>query len=236
MNAMDSVVDLSPTRGRGWRIFSLIVLIGAGTFAAAYYLPLYRAHAALTDNYQRLSGEAKTQRKQLTDSLDTLKQVAAERDQLTIVAQEKQTASHDLVTQLDSLEKELRSQLKKFIGPGKLELERQKESLQFKLPSPALVSPTGGTLTEAGKSILCVVGAAAKATKLSVVVRAAASTEGAKPSSDWLTSSLRAGNAAQLLTGKCGLSSGDLDVRVTPQMGKSDATTLVVAIAPHSAG
>jgi hypothetical protein len=227
MDSMNEIATISANRGRGWRIFSGVLLVGAATFAAAYYLPLYRAHAALTGKYRTLSQEATTQHQQLTETIDTLKQVAGERDQLSALARKKQETASSQSNQLDSLERELQKQLKKYMGPGKLQLERNKDKIQFTLGSPALVANTGNNLTEAGKSVVCVIGAAAKSANLGVRVHAPAVSAANKNTTDWLPAALRAGNTVQLLESKCGIEPNSLLLQVTPPSSKLTAPLIM---------
>jgi hypothetical protein len=233
MDSINELASISGNRGRGWRIFSGVLLAGLATLAAAYYLPLHRAHAALIVKFRNLSQEATTQRKQLTDTISTLKQVADERDALSAQSRKKQEANASIASQLDSLERELKTQLKKYIGPHKLQLERQKEKLTFTLDSPAMVASTGGTLTEAGKSAICIIGAGAKAANLATLVRAVAVTPANKPGPDWLNPALRAGNASQQLVAKCGLEASTISMQIGPPSSKLTAA-LVLDIVPST--
>jgi chemotaxis protein MotB len=232
MDSIDEIATISGNRGRGWRIFSVILLVGTGAFVAAYYLPLYRAHTTLVDKFQSLSREANTQHKQLTETLDTLKQVAAERDHLAESSRKEQEAGSARASQVDSIERELRTQLKKFIGPAKLGMEQQKGKLVFTLASPALVAKTGGALAEAGKSVICVIGAAAKAANLGIQIHTAVASSVDIKATDWQVSALRAGNAAQQLVGKCGVESNRVKLQVSTASPKVDASALVMEIAP----
>lgn len=232
MDSIDEIATISSHRGRGWRIFSVVLFVGAATFVAGYYLPLYRAHLALVDKFRGLSREANTQRAQLTETIDTLKQVAIERDGLSASSRKEQEASSARAAQVESIERELRSQLKKFIGPAKLGMEQQKGKILFTLASPALVAKTGGTLTDAGKSVLCVIGAGAKSADLGIQVHSALAPGIDTKAAEWLTSALRGGNAAQQLVGKCGVESNRVSVQVTPASPKVDAAGLVVELAP----
>ncbi len=225
MDSINELAAVSANRGRGWRVFAGVLLVGVATFAAAYYLPLYRAHAALTGKYKTLSQEATLQRKQLTETIDTLKQVEDERNQLSALSRKAKESAATVSTQFESLERELRKQLKKYIGPGKLQVERQNDKLHFKLDSPALVAPTGGALTEAGKSVVCIIGAGAKASNLGVRVHAPADPAAGK--NEWLTPAVRAGNASQLLVTKCGFDSKLLSIGVSPATPKTEAALLI---------
>jgi hypothetical protein len=69
--------------------------VGCGTFALAYYLPLYRAHHALSDDHARLREKLESVEQALQKSESELKSVTAKRDELQSSAdqeQAKQTA------------------------------------------------------------------------------------------------------------------------------------------------
>ena len=220
-----AAIGISPHPGRGWRILSGVLLVGTLTFAAAYYLPLYRAHASLTKEYRALSNQANTQHKQLLDTLDTLKQVSTERDQLNEIARKLQRTSEILTPQAEGLERVLRNALKKYLGQGKLQLVRKSEKLSITLASPALVAATGADLTDAGKKALCLVGATIKSASVGVAVGGNASA--------WKLATARAGNAAQLLGESCGVDSSRIEVRVSSPAPSADGTAIILEITPR---
>lgn len=227
-----AAVGISPHRGRGWRVLSGILLVGTATFAAAYYLPLYRAHAALRQEYRTLSSQANTQHKQLTDTLDALKQVSTERDHLHEIAGNQQRISDALIPQAESLEHDLVAALKQYLGQGKLQLVRQSEKLRITIASPLLVAATGADLTDAGKKALCLVGGTIKSADVRIVIQGYG--PGSMPSNTatWQAAATRAGNAAQLLSGSCGVDSSRIEVHVTNPVPSPDGIALLLEIAP----
>jgi hypothetical protein len=138
-----AAIGISPHRGRGWRILSGVLLVGTATFAAAYYLPLYRAHASLSREYRALQSQASAQHEQLTETLDTLKQISSERDKLKEIAGKLQATRSALTPQAEGLERDLQTPLKKFVGTGKMKLKRQFEKLSITLASPTFMPAVG---------------------------------------------------------------------------------------------
>jgi hypothetical protein len=83
---------LRPRRGSTpWaRIFVGVLFVGCGTFALAYYLPLYRAHHALSDDHARLREKLESVEQALQKSETELKSVTAKRDELQANADQTQ--------------------------------------------------------------------------------------------------------------------------------------------------
>ena len=228
-----AAIGISPHRGRGWRVLSGILLVGMATFTTAYYLPLYRAHAALRQEYRTLSSQANTQHKQLTDTLDTLKQVSTERDHLHEIAGNQRRNSDALLPQAESLEHDLQTSLKKYLGQGKLQLVRQSEKLRITMASPLLVAATGADLTDAGKKALCLVGGTIKSADVRVVVEGYGAGSMPRNTAAWQVAATRAGNAAQLLGESCGVDSSRIEVQVSNPMPSPDGTAILLEITPR---
>ena len=226
-----AAIGISPNRGRGWRIVSGLLFILALTFALAYYLPLYRAHASLSHEFRTLSGQAVTQHKQLTDTLDTLKLISADRDRLNAIAGTMQKTSDALTPEAESLEHDLTTVLKKFLGAGKLQLVRHKDKLQVTLASPTMLTATGADLTEAGKKSLCAVGGVLKTADVHVIIQGYASATTPNGAA-WKLSSARAGAAAQLLSESCGVDPGRIELRVRDPLHGSEGAALSLEITP----
>jgi flagellar motor protein MotB len=228
-----AAVGISPHRGRGWRVLSGILFVGAATFAVAYHLPLYRAHAALSREYLTLSTQANTQHKQLTETLDTLKQISTERDRLNETASKLQKSSDTLAPQAETLERSLQAPLKKYLGPGKAQLSRQKEKVQLALANPALVASTGADLTDAGKKTLCLLGGTLKSADVHIVVHGYGSPSLPKKTAVWQIPALRASNAAQLLSESCGLDASRIEVSVGSSSPSPQGVAIQLEITPR---
>ena len=235
---LDGSVDvaemtLAPNRGRGWRILSGVLFVAAATFAAAYYLPLYRAHSSLNREYRTLSTEAGTQHKQLEDTLETLKQVSAERDRLNSLAgSKKDTAAQ--VRDAESLERDLQAALKKFVGNGKLQVSRDKEKLVLSLSAPALVQTTSGDLTDAGKKVLCQFAGSVKSGNTHLTILGYAASVAGNPAAAWKMAAVRAASAAQLVSESCGVDPRRVNATVHEPTKLNDDVLIAVEVTPAS--
>src|SRR5450432_1936882 len=78
--------DMGPyakPRGTRWgRVFTGLLVLGFGTFVAAYYLPLYRAQQRLNDQYRELGQKSQSLEGNVSKAEADLKTVSAERDRL----------------------------------------------------------------------------------------------------------------------------------------------------------
>ncbi len=235
-NQMDSNDDLaaigiSPNRGRGWKILSGVLLVGTATFAAAYYLPLYRAHSSLSHEYRTLQTQATAQHQQLTETLDALKQVSSERDKLSEIAGKLKAKRSTLTPQAESLERDLQAPLKKFIGTGKLQIKRQSEKLSITFASPTFMAAAGSELTDAGKKAVCLIGGGIKSADVHVDVKGYAAATPTK-GTGWQTAVTRAGNVAQLLSDSCGVDASRIVAAGSPMPGP-DGAAVALEIVPR---
>jgi len=225
--------SFSPSRGRGWKVLSGVLFVATATFAAAYYLPLYRAHGSLSTEYRSLSTVAKTQHKQLEEALETLKAVSAERDQLNQVAGPKQKNNAVAIHDAESLERDLQGALKKFIGKGKLQLSREKDKLRLVLSSPALVAAATGDLTDMGKKSLCQLGTIVKSKAMHVSVQGFAAPVAGNSLAAWKLAGVRAANAAQLISESCGVDPRRVEAKLSEPTNITDDVVLAVEITPE---
>lgn len=236
----DDISDLgvSPHRGRGWKVLSALLLVGSATFVVAYYLPLYRAHQQLREEYRRTSREASTFRKQLTDTVATLSSTTNDCDKLRSDVRKKTEDTDALasvmVSRAERLERSLQVPLKKFKGRGKLSVSREKDMLRVTLAAPAVVAPTSGDLSPFGKKALCALGGSLKDSDVHVVVQGLGFSSAAKPSSNWQLATARAGNTAQFLTEKCGVDAARIEVAVSARPASSDGSMVAIEITPRT--
>ena len=227
-----AALGVSPHRGRGWRILSGLLFVAAATFAGAYYMPLYRAHSTLSREYRTLSNQASTQHKQLTETLDTLKQVSAERDRLNTIAGTKQKSSETLTPQSANLERDLQTPLKKFIGPGKLQMTRHKETLRVILSSPTLVPAAGSDLTDTGKKAVCLIGTALKSADIHISIQGYGTATQPRGAPAWKLAAARAAATAQFLSESCGVDPNRVEVLVRDQSHASGDAAVLLEITP----
>lgn len=203
IDSIDESAALAGKHNRGWQIFSLVLLVAMATFAFAFYLPLYRAHAALGNEYRALSKDATTQRGQLEQTLGALKNVTSERDSLSHVAEAKVDDRQAITGKLDGLEQQIRTQNKKLVDAKLLKLEKIPGKLRCLLSSPALVAANGSALTEAGKSVTCSIAKIASGAGAAIDVTSTPFPNARRKTPDWQLAAVAVGTTALALTDKC---------------------------------
>jgi flagellar motor protein MotB len=211
-----SAVVSTPSRGRGWRVASMVLLLGIATFGAAYYIPLYRAHSTLTEEYKKLSAESQTQRKQLTDTIETMKKVAEERDRLatqTRGIRDTQEASAQQVEKTDGL---IGAALKKFSGKGRVEIKRVGNVIELNLASPALLGLGTADVTDFGKKAMCALAGAVKSKDVQLQIVGNGADPKAKTAVSFPLAAARAANLAKQLSDSCGVETSRIQIGVLP--------------------
>lgn len=233
---MDSANDLeaigiSPKRRRGWAVFSLILAIAIGGFVLGYYVPLYRAHARLLTEYQGQSKESKLQRQQLISTVETLKEVSEQKDQLSEVVRKEQEAATAAKSRAEALYQSLQAPLKRYLSKGWLKLEQNEQDVRATLLGPALVSADGEGVTAQGKKALCLVATALKSTNLSIVVRSL----GVRTQDDtaWAVAATRAADAARVLGETCAFDASRIEVRLTKPTTDPSGTVVLLELGPR---
>lgn len=226
-------VGASPHRGRGWKVFSGLLFVGTAAFALAFYLPLTRAHSKLRDEYANTSKQATTFRQQLTDTVATLNHTTEECDKMRTELRSQNKQTEDLAQRAERIERSLQSSLKKFLGKGKLSLERQKEVVRVELAAQAAAAPTGGDLTDFGKKALCAVGSSLKDTNARIEVQGLGAAND-KTGGEWQLAAARAGNAAQQLIKNCGIEPSKLSISVGGKQNGVSGSGLGLEIKPSS--
>jgi chemotaxis protein MotB len=182
-------------------------------FVFAYYVPLYRAHALLTNQYRKQMDEARAQRKQLTETIDTLKLVVTERDRLAEASRREQKNQDASLQRISKLEENLRAALKKFLGKGKVVLVRQGETIALRFESPAMLGQGTTDLTVFGKQALCAIASSLKTSNARVVVVGGGLTAPPKSEFSFPLAAGRATNVSKHLSEGCGIAVEQLEIR-----------------------
>jgi chemotaxis protein MotB len=206
-------IGTSRHRGRGWKVFSILLVMGIGAFIFAYYVPLYRAHALLTEQYRKQMDEARRQRQQLTDNIETLKQVSSERDKLAEVSRHEQKDADASNQRLVKLEENLRVTAKKFLGKGRVGLIRDPSTVTLTLATPALLGLGTVDVSVFGKQALCAIAAPIKTSGVRVIVTGGGINSPPKSDYSFPLASGRAANVAKHLVDACGLDAGKIELR-----------------------
>jgi flagellar motor protein MotB len=206
--------DLGPyakPRGTRWgRVFTGLLVLGFGTFVAAYYLPLYRAQQRLNDQYRDLSQKSQTLEGNVSKAQADLKTVSAERDQLRSEHDQKDSAQKNDASQQQRVRDALSTKLDKQIKKNSAAVVSNGNSLIVALDSTLLFQPQKLDLTATATALLCDISKTAEAKSLTV---SAALAPGATVppalaksfASAWALSAARAAALAEALVDKCAL-------------------------------
>jgi chemotaxis protein MotB len=193
-------MGVSARPGRGWRIFAVLVAIGAVSFVGAYYVPLFRAHQRLSGEYEQLSQAATGDRQKLATTVKALENMATERDTLKSSQLEIDKDKAARGARLERFQRELEGKLRSASSKKQVRIERRDDSVEVTLLSGSLMAAGGDELSDAGKKLLCQIADAGKVfAPLRYELRGLA-----KSGADsWETAAGRAASAAGTLTGSC---------------------------------
>ena len=209
--AWESASDLGPyaKSGTNWgRVFVLVLLVGMGTFVAAYYLPLYRAQQKLGEEYRDSTQKLQSLTDSATKTQAELKSVTAERDQLQTEHDARESAKKSATDQLGKLSSDLGTKLDKLVKKGSAIVVTNNGVGLVALDSAALFLPLKLDVSPAGKATLCDI--AKSAGSLGLHVSASLADDATIPTplegsfgNPWSLSSARAAAVAQTLEEKC---------------------------------
>ncbi len=151
--------DLGPygkSRGTRWgRVFAVLLLVAGATFVAAYYLPLYRAHLKLGEQYRELVQRSRGLSETVTKTQGELKAVTEARDQLQAAHDARENAKKSTSDQQERVRLALSSKLDKFLKKGSAALRVDAGSLVVAFDSALLFVPQKLDLTPAGRALVC---------------------------------------------------------------------------------
>jgi chemotaxis protein MotB len=204
--------DLGPyakSGGTNWgRVLVLVLLVGIGTFVAAYYLPLYRSQQKLSEQFRDLSQKAQTLTDAATKTQADLKSVTSERDQLQAEHDQREAAKKSEADQLERARTELSAKLDKLVKKGSAAIATNGSSLLVGLDDAVVFQPLKVDPSPAGKAVLCDLAKSAQG--LSVRVSGSLTESAAPPAplltsygSLWGLSAARAAAVTAVLEDKC---------------------------------
>jgi flagellar motor protein MotB len=211
--------DLGPyakPRGTRWgRVLAGLLLVGAATFVAGYYVPLYRAQQRLGEQYRTLSEQSQALSQSASAARESLKATTEERDQLRAEQDQKDNATHDAASQRERAGAAVSSKLDKLIKKNGVVVVATDNALVVAVDSALLFLPQRLDLTSTAPALLCEIlkAADAKSLEVSGVLAQGASAPAALgksfPSS-WALSAARAAAVAESAANKCGFSAAQL--------------------------
>jgi flagellar motor protein MotB len=151
--------DLGPyskPRGTRWgRVFTGLLVLGFGTFVAAYYLPLYRSQQRLSDQYRELSQKSQSLEGSVSKAQADLKTLSAERDQLRTEHEQRDNAQKNDASQQQRVRDALSAKLDKLIKKSAAAVVSNGSTLIVALDSALLFQPQKLDLTGPAIALLC---------------------------------------------------------------------------------
>ena len=217
--AWEDAADLGPYAKRGgtsWgRVFVLVLLVGVGTFVAAYYLPLYRSQQKLGEQYRDVSQKAQTLTDNATKVQADLKSVTSERDQLQAEHDQRESAKKSEADQLERVRTDLSTKLDKLVKKGSAAITTNGNSVLVGLDDVGLFMPQKLDLSPAGKALLCDIAKNAQSLSIRVIGSMAESLTvppalEASYGSAWGVSAARAAAVTASLEEKCAVAPAQL--------------------------
>jgi hypothetical protein len=159
-----------PRRGSTpWgRIFVGVLFVGCGTFALAYYLPLYRAHHAHSDDHARLREKLEGVEQALQKSEAELKSVTAKRDELQASVDQAQAKISAGTSDLGSVKDALATAADKAIKKKAAAVGADASGARLAVAPSQLFAAGKLELSGAGGTLLCAIAKAAGSRTLHV--------------------------------------------------------------------
>jgi len=211
--------DLGPygkSRGTRWgRVFAGVFFVAVATFVAAYYLPLYRAHQKLAEQYRELGQRSQSLSESVTKVQGELKAATESRDQLQAEHDLRESAQKSTGEQQERAKAALSSKLDKYLKKGNAALLVNAGSLIVGFDSALLFVPQKLDLSPTGRALLCEVAKTSEAKTLTVRASLAAGAvvppalAGSFPNA-WALSAARAAAVAQTLEQGCAFPAAQL--------------------------
>jgi chemotaxis protein MotB len=199
----DAAVAPRSGSGRVRRVLIGLLVIGLATFVAAYYVPLLRAHQALTRLSQESTSKAEVLDQKVKKLETDLAAATGERDKLSQAEKERASTSKDGKDRLAAIESDLNAGLKKYAGKGTVTVAATDAFVRVSIRSDLLFPGDKPELNLTGASALCDVARAAGAHRLDVVL-GTQSLVAPVGESAWASASEAAGRVATYLEQRCG--------------------------------
>jgi flagellar motor protein MotB len=200
---------MRPRRGgTPWgRILVGILIVGCGTFGLAYYLPLNRAHHALTDDHARLRQKLEGVQQTLEKNEAELKAAIAKRDELESSAREAESKVAAQSSDLKSVTDGFSSAADKAIKKKAAVVGTDAAGARVAISAGSLFSSGKVEVSAAGVAMLCAIAKAAGSRPLHVIAVAKdddiPSALQGKYSSAWGYTSAAAAEVTATLSEKC---------------------------------
>ena len=207
---------MRPRRGSTpWgRVLIGVLVVGCGTFGLAYYLPLYRAHHALSDDHAKLREKLEGVEQNLQKAESELKSVTAKRDELLSSAQEAEAKVAAHASDLGAVKDALAAAVDKALKKKAAALGSDAAGVRVAVAASLLFAAGKTEVSPAGAALLCAVAKAAGSRPLHVTAVAGDADVPAllkaKYASAWGYTSASVAEVAATLHDKCSVSGSKL--------------------------
>jgi hypothetical protein len=213
---------LRPRRGSTpWgRILFGVLIVGCGTFGLAYYLPLYRAHHALTDDHARLREKLESVEQALQKSESELKSVSAKRDELQASADQEQAKLTSRTSDLSAVKDAMTAAADKAIKKKAAVVGSDGSGARLAIAPAQLFAPGKLDPSASGGALLCAVAKAAGSSRALHVTGVAADADvpaalKSKYENGWAYAAAASAAVAAALHDKCSVANPKLYVEAS---------------------
>lgn len=186
-----------------------LVVIAIGTFVAAYYVPLYRAHDTLSQEHRRVTDKIQALGQSLAQAQQSVSSLESKLRALESERQEREAGNSRTAAEVERLQAALSSSLDRYTKRGGVSLARDGNQVVVAIADTAVFAPRKLDVTSQGRALLCDVAKGVGSGTLDV--RAFDSGEEPEPAlaakfpNVWALRAARAASLAEVLAGKCGV-------------------------------
>jgi chemotaxis protein MotB len=220
--------SMRPRGATSWgRILFGVLIVACGTFGLAYYLPLFRAHAALVKDHSRLRSEVETARSSLKQAQSDLKTANEKREELEAERDKRESEKKALGAGSEATKSSLLASLDKPAKKKQALVGVDEGGVRVALASSFLFSTGKIDVSDSGKDALCNIAKASAQGTLRVTSIAADGDIPAalktKYENAWEYTGAASASVANTLENKCSVARARLTIESAPGAPASPA-------------
>jgi hypothetical protein len=214
------------------RILFGVLLVGCGTFAFAYYLPLHRAHSALVGDHAKLRGELENAQTSLKQAQNEAKTLREQKEELQAEHDKRESAKQSAGAGAESIRSAVLTAIDKAVKKKQGVAAVEESGVRAGI-APAFLLSTGKLdVSGGGKDALCALAKASGSGMLRVSAVAAdddvpAALKATVPNG-WAYAGAAAASVADTLETKCGVA------RTRISLGSPSTATAFASQSPPS--
>jgi chemotaxis protein MotB len=195
------------------------------TFVAAYYIPLFRAHKALVDEFRVLMQKQRAGEEQLTETRRQLDKESKEKQALKSAQEEKDSEKKVVETRLGELGSKVAKSLGGAVSKGQAQVDVVGDEVHVTLANGMVFKPHTLTIPQAASKRLCEIAQAS-----SGALRLTALAESNEPPSVLLKAKYPTARA--LSAARAAIAAADLESHCQVEAHQLMASSVVYAGAP----